>query len=174
VKNWRASDLFTNGDTVTMKPETLNAWLMDRELGELSPEAAELLEAYLVAVPAARSEADAVARTVCTARETVRRFPELAPVIESASAFRVGPIRFLFNPWMARAAALIAVASLCTWLGYRAGISETPANKRIIAGTARPPHVAARVAETPFDGLWTQYQVGYDGHRKAFTVLKQR
>jgi hypothetical protein len=136
-----------------MKPETLQSLLMDREMSELSPEVTELLDAYLAANPSARREAEAVARTVQTTRETVRRFPELA-----ARDNRVVSFAAWFSPWLARAAALIVVAGAAAWLGYRAG---------------RPPVApVARTEHKQFEGLWTQYNVAYDA-RGAVTIVSR-
>ena len=46
-----------------MNPQYLESLLSDRELGELSPEAADLLEAYLRLSPEARVRAGAMAAT---------------------------------------------------------------------------------------------------------------
>jgi anti-sigma factor RsiW len=144
-----------------MKPETLRALLIDRQLGELPPDVAELLDAYVGAVPAARAEADSVAGTVTTTRETVRRFPDLAPKVEEETEIRVIPVFF----WLSRAAALIAVAALAGWLGYRAGQSNALVDK---------PVVVAHVADHRFDGLWAQYQVAYDSRRGTVVVSQER
>jgi anti-sigma factor RsiW len=152
-----------------MNPETFRALLVDRELGELAPDIAELLDAYIEAVPAARAEADAMARTVNTARETVRRFPELVPASEPAADPQVIPIVYWLAPWLARAAALVAVAALAGWLGYRAGHTTIPSGPMQAGGTT-----ATRVVDSRFKGLWTQYQVAYDSRRRAFIVAKQQ
>jgi anti-sigma factor RsiW len=47
-----------------MKPETLNSFLLDRSLGELTPELDELLDAYLAHEPAASTRARAYRATV--------------------------------------------------------------------------------------------------------------
>jgi hypothetical protein len=155
-----------------MKPETLTALLIDRELGELPRESSELLDAYLEAFPAARLEAEAVARAVCTAREAVRAFPGLARVGGSTPSARIPPLRFLYHPWLARAAALIAVAGSCTWFGYHAGVSGS--SRQVAAGDSNVNQaeglVVSRAARTRLEGLWTQYQVAYDGDRKTFAV----
>jgi hypothetical protein len=148
-----------------MNPETLRGLLVDRELGELAPDIVELLAAYLEAVPAARSEADAMARTVSTARETVRHFPDLTPTSEAEAEPRVIPMISWFAPWLARAAALVAVAGLSAWIGYHAGVSGSSSGRT---------EVVARAADHRFDGLWTRYQVAYDSHRAAFVVEKQQ
>ena len=142
-----------------MKPETLRAFLMDRELGELRPDVAELLDAYLAAEPSARAECDVVARTIDTTRETVRRFPDLAPAAESETESKVIPIYF----WLARAAAVIAVAAFVGWLGYRAGQANRPETKPAVAQSVDP----------RYDGLWAKYQVAYDARRGTFVVAQQ-
>jgi hypothetical protein len=143
-----------------MKPETLRALLVDREFGELPPEVSELLDAYLEVSPAARAEAEAAARTIGTARETVRRHPELAPTVEAEAEARVIPIFY----WLARVAALIAVAALAGWFGYRLGQSSGPAKK---------PATAATAADPRFAGLWTRYQVAYDARRGTYVVAQE-
>ena len=101
-----------------MKSETLRSLLVDKELGELTPDVVELLDAYLTAVPEAQAEADAMTRTVETARETVRRFPELAATPTTTATLRTEVIRHWFAPSLAYAAALIAVAGIAAWLGF--------------------------------------------------------
>jgi hypothetical protein len=148
-----------------MKPEVLRALLVDRELGELSPDVRELLDAYLEAVPSARAEVDATTRTLSAARETVRRFPDLAPASETEMEPNVVPMIPWLVPWLARAAALVAVAGLSIWIGYRAGISGGSADKTV---------AVARLVDHRFDGLWTRYQVAYDSHRAGFVVEKEQ
>lgn len=156
-----------------MKPETLTALLMDRQLGELPSETLELLEAYLAATPAARAESEAIARTVCTARETVRRFPCSAPAAGSAPTRRRLPLRMLFShPSLARAAAWIALAASGAGLGYvrgRAGSHSAPVS---IAHSA--PTGPAHSSRARFEGLWTRYQIAYDGQQRTFAVEKHR
>jgi hypothetical protein len=143
-----------------MNRETLRALLVDRELGELPPDINELLDAYIAAVPAARAEADATVRTVTVARETVRSYPDLAPKAEAGAEVQVIPMFY----WVARAAALIAVAALAGWLGYGAGQSKVAGNK---------PAPVVQVAEHRFDGLWARYRVAYDAQRGTFVVAQQ-
>ncbi len=137
-----------------MKSETLRALLVDRELGELPADVTELLDAYVAAVPAAQIEADATARTVLTARDTIRRYPELAPTAETETG--VIPV-FL---WLARIAAVVVVAAVAGWFGYRAGHAP-------VTGKVAPPVVESRV-----HGVWAQYQVAYDSRRGAFVVAQ--
>ena len=147
-----------------MKSETLRSLLVDRELGELAPDVVELLDAYLASVPEARAEAETMARTVHTARETVRRFPELAATAPITATSPVEVIRPWFAPSLAYAAALIAVAVIAAWAGFRTGVSKSGADK-----TA----VATRATDQRFKDLWTQYQIVYDsGH--AFVVAREQ
>lgn len=147
-----------------MKTETLQALLLDRELGELSPEVAELLEAYLAEHPAALGESEAAVHTVNTMRETVRRFPHLVAVAEPPEGGRVVAVRSWRYPWLLRAAALIMATSVAAWLGYEGGRSGTT-----------PGNVAAGQKQGgQFDGLWTQYQVAYDANRRPFVTSYTR
>jgi hypothetical protein len=148
-----------------MNPETLRALLIDRQLAELAPDVAQLLDAYLDAVPTARAEADALARTVDTARETVRRFPDLAPTSEPEAESWITPVVYWLAPRLARVAALVAVAALAGWLGYRAGQGAS-LSRTTQTGAA----VGARVADNRFKDLWTQYQVAYDSRRGVVIV----
>jgi anti-sigma factor RsiW len=148
-----------------MKPEVLRALLVDRELGELSPDVKELLDAYLEAVPSARAEVDATTRNLSIARETVRRFPDLAPTSETEAECNIVPMIPWLVPWLSRAAALIGVAGLSIWIGYHAGVSGGRADKTV---------AVARIVDHRFDGLWTRYQVAYDSQRAGFVVEKEQ
>jgi hypothetical protein len=147
-----------------MKLETLRSLLIDKELGELAPEAVELLDAYLAAVPEARSQADTVTHTIHTTRETVRRFPELVatPSITNTPS-HIEVIRHWFAPSLAYAAALIAVAGIAAWLGFHAGVSRQNVDTKVTV-TRAPDH--------RYEGLWAQYQVAYDSRRGAFVVAQ--
>ncbi len=156
-----------------MKPETLNALLVDRELGELPSDVTELLDAYLELAPPARREADAMAWTVRTTREAVRRFPELAQGTEAHSPANVLPMVSWLAPWLARAAALAAVAGLGAWLGYRAGVSSIPRDDAHLIAAAGNRTVDSRQGSPGHKDLWARYEVAYDQRRGAFTVARQ-
>ena len=148
-----------------MKPEVLRALWVDRELGELSPDVKELLDAYLEAVPSAQAEVETSKRTLSVARETIRRFPGLAQTSETEPDPNIVPMLPWLMSWLARAAVLVAVAGISVWIGYRVGMS---------GGGAARSMAAARAADHRFDGLWTRYQVAYDSHRSAFVVERQQ
>lgn len=143
-----------------MNPETLEALVIDRELGELSPEAADLLEAYLRLSPAARGPAEAMAGTVRATRDAVRLSPDLAPVPHlnpATSVFR--------SPWFARAAAAIVV------LGAGVGIGRYTSDPG--AGSPSPLTGAAPSARGPRgSGPWARYQVAYDARSGTYTLAR--
>lgn len=156
-----------------MKTETLQALLVDRELGELPPDVAELLNAYLEMTPAARQEQDAMSKTVRTARETVRRFPELARGTEAQPAPRVVPLARWLAPWLARAAVMAALAGLSAWVGYRAGVGSIPAGSLRLADAGKAATATSGPAGAGFKDLWARYDVAFDRQRGTFTIAKQ-
>ncbi|MBE7499956.1 MAG: hypothetical protein HS113_06530 [Verrucomicrobiales bacterium] len=129
-----------------MKPESLHALLTDRELGELSPEAGELLDAWLAEHPGAAPAPD-----VCRLHDTVRmvfaRFPELAR--PRPPAWRHSPCRrgWVALAWAASVAALLAGTS---WVGFRLG--QTSARPAATLGQ-REPLPAAKSAPSS----WASY-----------------
>jgi hypothetical protein len=72
-----------------MKPEILEALLVDREFGELSPDVVALLDAFLAQNPSAATPAVAVAETVRLTRDSVVRPPEM-PCSFAPARFRDG------------------------------------------------------------------------------------
>ena len=142
-----------------VNPETLEALVVDRELGELSPEAAELLEAYLRLSPEARGHARAMAETVRTARGAVRRFPGLAPVP------RTGPVPLAqWMPRLARAAAAVLLLGGGVWIGRRAEVGSAGTPAPAVAASGSP---SARAANP-----WARYQVAFDARRGAYTIAR--
>ena len=129
-----------------MKTETLRALLVDRQLGELPPDIAELLDAYIAAVPAARAEAEATAHTMSIARDTVRRYPELLSEAEK----KIAPVVL----WLLRAAAVIVFVAAVGWHIHR---------------TNKP----SSVIEARAKSVWVQYQVAYDSRRGGYVVTQR-
>jgi hypothetical protein len=142
-----------------MKSETLTALAIDRELGELPPETAELFDDYLRSHPEARREAEAMTDAVRAARDAVRRFPDLAPV----AIARTGGIRIVGSgPWLARAAAAVLAVGIGVWVG-RQTADPGAASARQDSGS--------RIADSGFnDGPWARYHVAYDARRGAYTL----
>lgn len=142
-----------------MNPETLESLVVDRELGELSPETADLLEAYLRLSPSARARAGAMAATVGVARATVRKYPALAP------APRMGPVPLPgWTSWLPRAAAAALLLGGGVWIGRRAEVGSAGTPAPLIAASGSP---SARAA-TP----WARYQVAFDARRGAYTIAR--
>lgn len=101
-----------------MKAESLNALLIDRELGELTPEAVELLESWLAEHPDEIQGADKLHETVRIARETLGHFPELGwPAPRVLSFGRSSPP---LVP-LALAASVVILIGTSSWLGFKAG-----------------------------------------------------
>lgn len=142
-----------------MNAETLESLVVDRELGELSPEAADLLDAYLVLRPEARGQAEAMAAAVGVARTTVRKFPGLAPIP------RRGPVPLSgWTPWLARAAAAALLLGGGVWIGRRADV--------LTAGASSPSSAASAPGAAPAANPWARYQVAFDARRGAYTISR--
>ncbi|PTX90755.1 hypothetical protein [Opitutus sp. ER46] len=138
-----------------MNPETLDALLIDRALGELDPEHAALLDAYLALAPAASARAAQLEGTMNLTRRL------LAPAIRSAGAdpttavpsrpeVRPGVWRRYRGEWLRLAA--------CLLLGGAIGWSVTALRERD-SNTSHTPVPVARAPATPTrpatDSFWS-------------------
>lgn len=143
-----------------MKPEALDALVVDRELGELSPEAVDLLEAYLRLCPEARGPAETMAGAVRATREAVRGSPDLAPVS------RLRPVAADFrSPWLARAAAALLALGAGVVLGRYTGGTD--------ASVPSPqPGAAQSAPDARGKGLWTRYEIACDVRSGAYTLAR--
>ncbi len=133
-----------------MKPEHLEALLIDRALGELSPEVAELLEDYLRGDPAAQREADRWMRCVADTAQTMStagplRRPGPSDGADGRRAWRLR---------IAAAAVLLLVAAIAIPLAR--------------LGT-QPPSSPAESWAPP----WATYDIAYDAARGGFTVAQR-
>ena len=156
-----------------MKPETLDALIIDRELGELPADVVELLDNYLQLAPADRQEAETMSRTISTTRETVRRFPELSRGTAQPSPTNIISLPQWFTPWVARTAVVAAVATMGGWLGYRAGtnsvsVQSARLDRKPVAETVVAPPTTANTRE-----LWARYNVAFDQRRGELTIAVQ-
>jgi hypothetical protein len=136
-----------------MKPESLQALLIDRELGELPAETVELLEAWLAEHGEAGHAIPSIRRTLETTRTAIRRFPELArpeapPPESRVIAFPTFGSRLI--P-LALAASVVILLGGSAWLGFRAG-QETAQKAR--TGSAQGPATARSVNP---GGPWARY-----------------
>lgn len=139
-----------------MKPESLHALLIDRHFGELSPEAAELLEHHLATHAPARAEAERLLATLTATQAAVLQHPELARVPATP------PTRHALRPhWhhgLARAAAVLLLAGLAAAGGYLAGRGNPPAP--LAAATPR--------TASP----WAKYRMSFDPAGAGIQVLR--
>jgi hypothetical protein len=141
-----------------MKPESFQALLLDRELGELSAEAVELLDAWLTEHPEAAQAIPYVRRTCATIRTAVQRFPELVRpesnlVVFPARRFRVFPL--------ALAASLLVLLGGTAWLGFRAGQGSVPST---VAASYRESATASPARAITPAGPWARYRLVSDPH----------
>ncbi len=142
-----------------MKPESLNALIIDRHFGELSPEAEELLEHHLAAHVDARAEAERIVQSLNVARDAVVRHPELARVpVEVLVVPRI--VRMPSKmPWLARAAALVLLAGAG---GFFAGRSNVPTAAASAEKTPEPRR------ESP----WAKYRMSFDPAGEGMRVVR--
>lgn len=137
-----------------MKPETLQALLIDRSLGEMPAETAELLDAYLAEHPTAAAEAVCLGQTVALARSA-----SLMPACEEhplpLPPWRRGPaarLPFASPQWLKLAACIVAGLAV-GWLARAPSpslTSEPPALRPPIADARGDP----RPAGAPAAGFW--------------------
>ena len=146
-----------------MKIESLHALVIDHHLGELSPEAAEMLEHFLDLHPESRAEAERIRESLAITATTVQRHPELAFVTASPTSV-AKPRTVVLWQRPARAAAVAALALITGVGGFMAGRTSThssmPSADPVVAETqppaARPPSPWARyrlVANSTHGGL---------------------
>lgn len=149
-----------------MRPESLQALLLDRELGELPAETVELLEAWLAAHPESATSVPALRRTLETTQAAIRRFPELARPEPGRIASPV--FRWRLVP-LALAASLVLVFGGSAWLGFRAGRQAAQPG---LAGNDPTPGTVAPVEPRPSAGPWARYALA-SGPRGGLTVVRR-
>lgn len=154
-----------------MKPESLNALLLDRELGELTPEAAELLDAWLAEHPESAAVVPSIRRTLDTTSTAVRRFPKLAqPEADRPTpnviAFLVSHFRGVPLAW---AASIMILLGASAWLGFRAS-QESPRTSTV--AIHRQPVTALPASAAKQDGPWARYALASDP-RGGLTIVRR-
>lgn len=130
-----------------MKPEYLESLLLDRELGELSPAVAALLEDYLAGAPAAAQRAAELKATVDLAR--VATAPPATPAprpLDLRALHRAAPTPppLVFRPELFRLAACLAVGLGLGWFArpltapISTGGNLVPATALLASAPAEP------------------------------------
>jgi len=147
-----------------MKPSSLHALVIDRHFGELTPEAAELLDLHLARHPEARAEAERILTSLAVTHDAVMRHPELVRVMP-ASAGKVAaavPRRSVMMPWLARAAAITLLAAIAGVAGFVAGRSESR-----VADSSKTTAPSPR-KESP----WARYRLSFDPAGQGMQVVR--
>ena len=118
-----------------MKPEDLEALLLDRALGELSPAVRELLDEYLMGNPDATRHADTLTATLQLARQAVALPPEMPQRPLEMDTLRRARQTWRWRRLKRETLRLAACAVLGLALGWYAHASR-PAP--VLAQTSRP------------------------------------
>lgn len=157
-----------------MNPSSLHALVIDRHFGELSPEAAELLELHLAENASAQAEAQRILRALAVTQKTVMQHPELArvPLAEKMpSSGTAQPRRGAsLMPWLARAAVVLLLAALTGAGGFLAGRSSA----RSAAATVPASKAEALAAATPTrkESPWARYRMTFDPVGQGMQVVR--
>jgi hypothetical protein len=148
-----------------MKPESLHALLIDRELGELSSEAVELLDLWLAEHPESAAAVPSIRRTLDTATAAVRHFPELARPEAEMVAFP--PSRARLIP-LAMAASILILLGGTAWLKFGANEKSAPKlAESHPAGAPSPPATTLKHSDP-----WARYALAPDP-RGGLTVVRR-
>ncbi|MBI5381085.1 MAG: hypothetical protein HZA31_04225 [Opitutae bacterium] len=135
-----------------MKTENLEALLLDRALGELRPEVAELLDEHLASRPELAAQAAALADTVQTARSAVA-----APTPVNLPPLVVAPHRGELRswPWRAQSWELTKLAA-CVALGLAVGWAVRSGRPAAQPASSAVATVAAPSSASGTSGLWSK------------------
>jgi len=144
-----------------MKTESLNALLIDRELGELTPETLELLESWLAQHPEQARDVTKLQQTLGIARTTVQRFPELGRADSNIVSF--GRTSMLVP--LALAAGFVLMVGAASWAGFKIGRGSAEARSPIESKPS-PTQVADR------SGPWAQYALA-SSPQGGLTVVRK-
>jgi anti-sigma factor RsiW len=104
-----------------MKPETLEVLLLDRVMGELPPEVAELLETHLAHHPEVARQAEELASAYRLARQAVAgvaEVPRQPLAVERLQRAQVAQRRWSMAWGLARLAACVAFGLALGWYGH--------------------------------------------------------
>lgn len=145
-----------------MKLSSLHALVIDRHFGELTPEAAELLDLHLAQNAEARAEAERILASLAVMQDAVLRHPELARVMPAPmeKAVAAAPRRSFIPQWLARAAVIALMAGAA---GFFAGRFESG----VVSGDVEPPAPSPR-KESP----WARYRMSFDPAGEGMQVVR--
>jgi anti-sigma factor RsiW len=151
-----------------MNPQSFHALVIDRQLGELSPEAGELLELHLAQNPAARSEAERILQSLAVTGDAMLHHPELSRVPPVSKPSAISSWRRSIAPWMMRAAALVLLTLTAALFGFMAGRAR-PSSE---GGVGTFAVVSQPSPATTKPGPWARYRVTYDPAGSGMQVVR--
>jgi anti-sigma factor RsiW len=151
-----------------MNPQSFHALIIDRHLGELSPEAGELLDLHLAQNPAARSEAERILQSLAATGDAMHQHPELSQVPPVSKSNAMVSCRRSIAPWMMRAAALMLLTLTAATLGFVTGRAR-PSSE---GGTGTFAAVSQSSAPTSKSSPWARYRVTYDPAGSGMQVVR--
>jgi hypothetical protein len=151
-----------------MNPQSFHALIIDRQLGELSPEAGELLDLHLAQNPAAQSEAERILQSLAATGDAMLQHPELSQVPPVSKSHAMVSWRRSIAPWMMRAAALVLLSATAATLGFVTGRARPPSEggSKVLAIVSQPS------PPTPNAGPWARYRVTYDPAGNGMQVVR--
>lgn len=142
-----------------MNPKSLEALIIDRSFGELSPEATELLDTFLAANPEAHGTVAKIEAALSATEFAVSNHPALFSESQLAGSQEAAPENVIPLPatvWL-RAVAAIALLALVGASGYLAGHrSHSP--EPTISGQ-HSPALLSSASPSP----WAQYRITSGG-----------
>jgi len=147
-----------------MNPKSLEALIIDRSLGELSPEAAELLQTFLEAHPESHGEVAKIEAALSATEVAVSSHPVLFSERQLAESQGTAPENVIPLPatvWL-RAVAAIALLALVGASGYLAG------NRSQSRGPASPAQRSPALLSSNSASPWAQYRITPGGIEASF------
>lgn len=148
-----------------MKTSSLHALVIDRHFGELTPEAAELLDLHLAHHAEARAESERILASLSVTHDAVLRHPELARVVPSPveEAVVPAPRRSSATSWLARAAVMALLAAVTGVMGYHIGQSESRTSAGAVETTVPSPRKGSP---------WARYRMSFDPAGEGMQVVR--
>ncbi len=153
-----------------MNPKSLETLIIDRNLGELTPEAAELLQTFLESHPETHGEVARIEAALSATELAVSSHPALFSERQLAESQEASPQNIIPIPaavWL-RAVAAVALLVLVGASGYLAG------NRSQSSGpaTSAPRSPALLSSHTP--SPWAQYRITAGGIEASFPQTTDR
>lgn len=152
----------------SMKTEYLHALVIDHHLGELSPEAAEMLEHFLALHPESRAEADRLRETLAVTATAIQRHPELV-VMPGSSVSVNKPRATNWRSQAARAASVAALALITSIAGFMMGRSSP---RTLDAASSTESIKAKPSTASPSSSPWARYRLVANSTKGGMTVVR--